>query len=265
MNEKPVQGELVASGEHAIDKLPEKVDQLGPTATLTQFLAAALVDERVNPEKLRELLAILREIQDDEAKRLFKEAKSRVQEKIPPIVRRRVIEVKGKVRSKFAALEDIEEAIRPIYTAEGFSVDYDSDIVSETSITVIIIISHKAGHEERRRITLPLDKSEYRNVVQNYGATVSFCRRYALTLAFNIVTKNEDDDAQSLSALTEDERANIETFMAECGMDKDEKARARFFKFMEIEALSDLTRGRDYRIAMNYLEATRRKLGSQTR
>jgi hypothetical protein len=251
MNEKPIQTELVASGERAIDKLPEQ-------ASLQQILIAALVDERIVPEKIEKLLAI-------QAERQFNEAFARLQPQLPVVKRVRKIEVKGKIRSKFAAYEDIDEQIRPLYTAEGFSIRYDSQIESDTKIRVRCIVKHVAGHQEVTEVALPLDKSEFRNAVQNYGATITFAKRYALTLALNIVTKDEDDDAQSLSALIEDERANIEAFMAECGMDKDEKARARFFKFMEIEALSDLTRGRDYRIAMNYLEAARRKLGSQPR
>jgi hypothetical protein len=234
--------------------VPHPIDQLPAQASLQQLLTAALLDERIVPDKLKELLAIA-------AEREYNEAFARLQPRLPVIKRKRRIEVKGKVRSRYAAYEDIDKQIRPLYTAEGFSIKYDAPIKSKNEITVNCWVKHSAGHKELTQVTLPLDESEFRNVVQNYGATITFAKRYALTLALNITTEDEDNDAEGLSHINERELAQLEDMMADCGITRGSELESRFLSKLTVKTLSDLTRGQPFDIAMTMLRSYRKKLG----
>ena len=239
-------------------RTPAKVDELEPNATMVQMIGAALVDDRVNVDKFERLAALEERFAAREVKKLYAAAMKRLQAKIPVIPKRRKILVKGVLRSKYAAREDIDAVLRPLLEAEGFSIKYDTAIESETKIKIIITIRHEAGHEEKSEITLPLDKSEYRNAVQNYGATITYCQRYALSLALNIVTKDEDDDANSLSVLTEHERDSIEDILAEIGGN----SRDQLLAFAGYKAVSEISRGA-YVAAMSWCTAKRRQMGQK--
>lgn len=242
----------------ATDITPARVDELPANATMTQFLAAALLDERVSVDKMRELYAFHRQIKKDDAEEQFDAAMSRLQAKLPVIPKTRTIEVKGKIRSRFAAIEDIDAICKPLYTAEGFGVDYDTDIQGEGKVGVIIYVS-RGGFSKTRRVILPLDKSEYRNAVQNYGATISYARRYAFSLAFNIITGGEDNDAHAVSTIIEEEQRNIEDLIAECGLKPE--AISKFLQILDVKSIGDITRGKHYQTAINYLVAKRDQLG----
>lgn len=242
-----------AAAERPLDELPAQ-------ASSQQILAAALVDPRVDPEKIERLLAIQERVEARDGERQFNESIARLQTKIPPIKRTRKIDVKGKTRSRYAALEDIDKQIRPLLAEEGLSVSYDTAIEGKTKIKVIVYVAHRAGHKISREVTLPLDESEYRNAVQNYGATISYARRYALTLALNLVPEDEDDDAQSLSLITEPEIDSINDLIAECSLTPE--GVSKFLTFLGVKAISDIPRGA-YKPAINFLLFKRRNLGRQ--
>ncbi|HEY1242223.1 MAG TPA: ERF family protein [Bryobacteraceae bacterium] len=243
------------------DLIPARpMDILPAQASLQQLLVAALIDDRINPDKLEKLLALQIAAEARDAERQFNEALSRAQQKFPPVERTRKIVVKGRLRSKYAAYEDIAAKIKPILAAEGLFVSYGAHSENKSAIKVMIEIRHKAGHKIEREVALPLDESEYRNIVQNVGSTLTYCRRYALTMALDLVTEGVDDDAESMSPLTEEEAGELRTLMEECTL--SQAATSTFLRVMDVKAFSDLTRGH-MRFARSYLTVLREKLSKE--
>lgn len=232
------------------------------TSELVRFLEIALHDQTIPLEKLDHLIAIHRELRNDEQETEFNAAFARLQAKLPILDKTHTIEVKGKVRSKYTAYEDIHAAIQPLLEAERFTVTYGTRIESDTKITVIVSLQ-RDRIVRQTEVTLPLDKSEYRNVVQNYGATLTYCKRYALTLALNLVTKDQDDDAQSVSYITEDERTDLEMRMDAAGVMPGSAEESRFFSYCGVKTLGDITRGGHLQMAIAALERKRKQLAEK--
>lgn len=214
-------------------------------------IAAAARDPQVDVGKMQALLAMRERIMEKEAEIAYNEAMARLQPKLPRIVKGRKIEVKGSLRSKYAAYEDIDKVVRPLLDEEGFSVSYTTEQVGKET-KIIMTIRHKLGHKECSEITLPFDKSEFRSEVQSLGSTVSFGKRYALCLALNIVTVNEDDDGQAAGWLKPDQLKNVEEMILACEMTPTQHA--AFLKFAEADTLKEI-RARAYDRVMAALRA----------
>ena len=214
-------------------------------------IAAAARDPQVDVAKMRALLEMHERLMKSQAEIAYNEAMARLQPKLPRIVKGRKIEVKGSLRSKYAAYEDIDKSVRPLLDEEGFSISYTTEQVGKET-KIIMTIRHRMGHKERSEITLPFDKSEFRSEVQSLGSTVSFGKRYALCMALNIVTVNEDDDGQAAGWLTPEQRKNVEEMILACEMTPTQHA--AFLKFAEADTLAQI-RARAYDRVMAALRA----------
>ena len=95
--------------------------------------------------------------------------------------------------SKYARLEDINDAIRPTLQKFGFCVTFRIEQPSEKSVSITAVCSHKLGHSEKASLSLPLDTSGSKSPVQAIGSTVSYGKRYTLCALLNISTGDDMD------------------------------------------------------------------------
>jgi hypothetical protein len=169
--------------------------ELAPTGdAFLAMIAAAARDPQVDIAKMEALLAMRERLMAQQAEMAYTEAMNRVQNAVPPIYKTRKIIVKGALRSKYAALEDIDRILRPLTIQEGFSLSYSTDDVPPKATRLTLTVKHQRGHKEAFSLVLPIDKSEYRSDAQNVASTVSFGRRILLCLAFNVITLDSDTD-----------------------------------------------------------------------
>ena len=179
----------------ADDKLtttqPAALTVEGEASSLLSVIARAAANPEVDPEKMRALLQLQRDTMADRARAAYRAALSKLQAELPQVEKTGRIEVKGNLRARYAKLEDIDRAIRPLCAAHGFSFSFD-----QKGNTYSCEMSHEGGHAETKTITLPVDQSDYRTAVQSVGSTTSYARRYLLGMHLNLVTKDEDDDGQ---------------------------------------------------------------------
>ena len=103
--------------------------------------------------------------------------------------------------TKYAKLEKIDGAMRPIYTRHGFSVRFGSDVSPrEGFIRIVCTVSH-GDYSETNYLDAPPDTTGSKGLanktpVQAVGSSVSYLRRFLLTMVFNIVLADEDDDGE---------------------------------------------------------------------
>lgn len=165
--------------------------------TITQESTALLsVIERVamSPEaditKLEKMLDMQERVLDRNAKQAFTADLAAMQISLP-----RVIEHgKGHNDAKFAKLEDINDAIRPVLQQFGFAITFRVRH-NPPGIHVITVLSHRQGHSEETEIVLPADNSGGKNAVQAVGSTISYGKRYGLCALLNISTGDDNDGA----------------------------------------------------------------------
>src|ERR1700690_2098399 len=94
-------------------------------ATVLDVIARAASDPTVNVDKLERLLAIQERLLADQRKTAFYAALARLQARLPQILKSgQILDRDGQVRNRYAKIEDIDVAIRPLWAEEGFSFSF---------------------------------------------------------------------------------------------------------------------------------------------
>ena len=235
-----------------------KQDERAP-ATIHEVFMAMARDPSIDPARIGALMDLQIRAEERNAEKEFNAAFSRLQPKMPRITKKGTIDMGAKGSMKFARYEDLDQAIKPLYTAEGFSLSFVSD-ATDKGILLIAVLKHSAGHEQRSRMQLPADAGAGRNALQALGSSLSYAKRYLTCDIFNIVTVGQDDDGNKLSFLTEDKIQNIEVLMNEVGLTPE--ARSKLMEMFGIKTLSDATNAL-YPGIINFLVAKRRTMGAK--
>lgn len=185
-----------------------------------------------------ERLVALQERQEErQSKKLYVEAMARLQAQLPQM------DKDGQAKnSKFARLESIDTIVRPLMADEGFSLSFDELEHSEKTVTFIAIMSHRGGHTESKRLTVPIDVASknsqgnsIRPAIQDAGSTVSYARRYLIKMLLNIIEQDEDTNGEKLKKITGEEEATIKAQLDAPGMNL-----SKFLAYMRVEKLSDI-------------------------
>lgn len=192
---KKVQSEIVRVPQHVKELKQEQV-------SLLSALAAAAGDPSVSVDKMERMWSIHKEMTAAKALMDFNNAKNKLQPLLPVIKKNGAIEFVDKnLNSRstpYALREDIEKAIRPLYTEAGFSTEYDFETRPDGKIVTVLILRHTGGHvKEYRTPPMALDTSGSKNNNQGAGSTMEYGKRYAITGAFNVITEGLDDDGNN--------------------------------------------------------------------
>lgn len=216
------------------------------SADLAAILAAAR-NPNTNIDTVERLLAMHRDLMKDQQRTAFRAAKARLQEKLPQIAKSGRVEVNGALRSKFARLEDIDQAVRPICAEEGFSFSYDSKRVAD-GIEYSCEMSHRDGWAEVKTLTLPVDMGAGRNAVQAVGSSTSYARRYLLEMHLGLVKRDEDDDGNGGSRpVTPEQAAALRAGLEAAGGNE-----GRFLKWLHATSYETVLE-KDYGRAMRFI------------
>lgn len=217
------------------------------------LIQMAIESKDVDAEKLALLLKIQKEVMATQAEIEFNEAMARLQPKLPMIERTTKAE-----HHKYAKHEDIEAQIRHLYTAEGFSTQYNgSTFEADGSQTFHAILKHKGGHFTPHQITLPMDEvNKSKNKLQATASSFTYAQRILLKMMFNLVIKNEDTDGMFLLAGPVDDAQfeEIQRLIEESQTDT-----AAFCNYLKVDSLKAITQ-KQYPKAINELKAKLEKL-----
>lgn len=211
------------------------------------IIGAVAQNPDVDVTKLQSLLAMQKEIMEKNAEIAFNLAMSELQPKIPEIHKSSKAH-----NSKYAKYEDVDRAIRGLYTEAGFSPSFNSKREADGTTTYYGILAHKDGHTKTYEINLKDDNSGSKNPVQAVASTLSYARRYLLQCMFNVICTDEDNDASSILTISVEKSEKIKTLIKDSGADV--KA---FLKFMNVES-ADQILDKDYMKAVTALEAKKR-------
>lgn len=208
---------------------------------LVQLMAQAM-GEGKGPEYLRELLAVRREWEADEARKAFNIAKHSFQSRCP------IIE-KGDVAHKkeYARMDRIWRTIRPLITECRLTTTWQVCRLESGNICHIEgKLAHADGHEEALVMDVPLPELvPGQNKAQQMGSAYTYAKRYATCAALGIETGKDDDDAHAAGTefMTADQIGEIEDlYQAARGMNGfNEKA---FFGWLGVDAIADVPANR---------------------
>lgn len=203
------------------------------TVSLFERLAR---DPNVDVGKLEKLVELKERADKRNAEAAYHSALAGMQSEIPSIVESGQILHSGKLISKYALFEDINDTVRPILQRHGFAISFRTKVDGNV-LTVTGVLSHRDGHHEETSLPLPFDTSGAKNAVQAIGSSVSYGKRYVMCALLNITTRGDDDDGQRAGnvAVSEDQADTLDSLIKSVGA--DEKA---FLKYFKIAKIADL-------------------------
>lgn len=207
------------------------------TAPKEQTMLAVIERAATNPDvdiaKMQQLLDMQERIMAKQAEIDFNQAMARLQPRLPTITRRHSAKGKeGKAMWDYARYEDIDREVRPFYTAEGFSISYNS-AKDGSDVVYYGTLAHQGGHSKTASMILPADATGSKNSIQAIGSTVSYARRYLISMLLNIVLAEEDDDGVKGGSrmITAPQIKEIDDLIDEIGLDRDRF----FFDYMKMD------------------------------
>ena len=147
MSEIHPRGIIEASRVPELYALPES--PMSEEASLLAVIAKAARDPAVDVDKLERLMAMHERAQSVRAKAAYADALAELQAKIPVIKERGRIQIgtDAAKAQKYALWEDVNEAIRPLLHAHGFSLSFRTGD-GDGKLTVTAILLHRDGHQE---------------------------------------------------------------------------------------------------------------------
>jgi len=170
-----------------------------PPKSLLQVIAEAAANPSVDVQKMKELLAIQRDLEQREAAREFNEALQRAKSKMPAVIG--PDRENPHTKSNYATLEKVSKTMDKIIADEGFTLSFgmaESSLPDHYRITALL---SRGVFSRHYFIDLPADTKgakggDTKTPVQGVGSTISYGRRYLKMMIFDRVVGREDDDGQ---------------------------------------------------------------------
>ena len=130
---------------------------------------------------------------DRQAQLDFYAAMANFQAMVPPIRKAGKVAFNG-TKFNFARLEHIVETIKDSLRDNGLSYRWETD-AGDKGITVTCIACHIGGHSVKSSFCAGKDDSGKKNVIQSWGSTLTYLKRYTLTAVFGLMVAEMDDDS----------------------------------------------------------------------
>jgi hypothetical protein len=230
---------------------PQKQDE--PADFLSTIVRAAR-DKSVDVAKMRELLDMKRELENDEKARLFNIALHAAQGEMPKIVKDRE---NPDSHSRYATLEKISSIVDPIARKHGLTTSYGTaDSPLPNHYRIVCYLSHTAGHVREYHVDLPADTTGQKGAknktdLHGAGSAMSYGRRYIKVLMYDLVIANEDRDGNRDTGgnVTAAQVGALAGRIKAVGLGED-----AFLDFFQIEKLDDLPESK-FDLAMTKLDA----------
>lgn len=209
-------------------------------------------------EKLHRLLDLHERWAQDQARMAAFAAKNRCESEMSEVVKDAVNPHTG---SRFAMIESIHRAIKPIYTREGFSITFDEgEARRPEDMRIVAELQHVSGWSKLYHLDLPYDGkgsqggSSAMNPLQGRGSTVTYGRRYLETMIFNVTIAGEDVDGNSpLDNVTAEQISEIVRLFKKVKLVVPLDW-GKFLKWLEVKSLDELSQ-EGYKTAMADLNA----------
>jgi len=171
--------------------------QKNEDTTPNQMIQLA-IENKADLGQVRELLELKKLYEADEARKYYASGFALAQSNIEAAIK---TALNSQTHSRYAKLEGVIEASRPVYTKEGFSVIfYEGKAEEAGNVRVYADVLHSKGHKETYHFDVPLDGVGIKgnaNMTKIHGkaSSVSYGRRYLLCMIWNIPTQDDDGNA----------------------------------------------------------------------
>lgn len=218
----------------------------GPTG-MAALIAKA---DKLDIEKIKELRAMQREWETDEARKAFDAALSDAKAEIPVITKNRHVGFASKKQGAASTsyrhedLGEIAKTIDPILGKYGLSYRFRIKTAINEPIVVTCIISHRLGHSEENEMSAGRDDSGNKNSIQAIGSTVTYLQRYLLKASLGLAASNDDDGQRADETVADGPINEKQLRMIQKAIVRTGSQIHLFCKAMRIESVPELPTSR---------------------
>lgn len=186
------------SGELVVENFSRREDRSLPSTqraeTPMQMLALA-VERGMDLETIKELRALQKDFEADEARKAFNQALADAKAEIPVILKNREVDftsAKGRTNYRYEDLAEIARTIDPILSKHGLSYRFRThSIVNGVEVTCVLF--HRLGHSEENTLPAPRDESGNKNAIQALSSSITYLQRTTLKASIGLAASTDDD------------------------------------------------------------------------
>jgi hypothetical protein len=198
------------------------------SAALIQVIERATTNPAVDVEKMERLYQMHERITAKQAEMAFHQALTAAQKEMRPIT---ADATNPQTRSRYATYANLDSRLRPIYSAHGFCLSFDTAPSEGETVKVLCHVSHEQGHSRTHSAVIPADGKgakggDVMTKTHATGAAMSYGMRYLLKMIFNVAVGEDDTDGnrpRDTRKLRDDPEklSIIEDLLNESGADRD--------------------------------------------
>lgn len=245
------------------ETMPTNVTPVSEASAIVSMIERAARDPAVDMDKMERLLQMQERVMSRNAEQDFNRAMTEAQSKMRSVA---ADSNNPQTRSRYASYAALDRAVRPVYTAAGFALSFDTDEgAPDQYVRVVCYVSHQNGYSRKYHVDMPADGKgakggDVMTKTHAVGSGVSYGQRYLLKMIFNIAVGEDDDGnrAGNGEKISQEQVGDLQALIEDIGGPKADALKKGFLKYMKIEALPDLPLGR-FKDAVSALEAKRSK------
>lgn len=163
-------------------------------ATPMSMLAVA-VQKGMDLETIKELRALQKEWEADEARKAFNHAFAEFKAEAVHVIKNKTVDAGPLSGKKYAELFAVVNAITPALSRHGLSVAWKITKDEKDWIEVTCILKHALGHFESVSMGGCPDVGGAKSPIQARASTVSYLERYTVKAVCGVSEQGDDNDA----------------------------------------------------------------------
>ncbi len=181
---------MTDSHKEAMTVVERTTEQVGMSPVVAAGLK--ILEHNPSPETLRELLAVQREFEANEARKAYAVAIVALKRDLATVIAHdRKVDFAARSGSRttytYASLAAVMDAVTEPLTQHGFSLTWHPT-TNKDGVTVTCRLAHSAGHQEETAISAPVDASGNKSSAQGVASTITLLQRYTALSLLGIAT-----------------------------------------------------------------------------
>lgn len=209
------------------------------TSAIVSMIERAARDPAVDIDKMERLLQMQERVMLRNAEHEFNMAMTEAQSKMRAVA---ADSNNPQTRSRYASYAALDRAVRPIYTAAGFSLSFDTAEGAPADYVRVVCHVSKGGFSRTYHVDMPADGKgakggDVMTKTHAVGASMSYGQRYLLKMIFNMAIGDDvDGNAPETGELIGDKQAEtITKLIADTKSDVN-----KFLKWVGAPSISDI-------------------------
>jgi hypothetical protein len=170
----------------------------GEAKTAMSPVVAEILRHNPSAETLRDVLALQREWEANEARKAYTTALVGLNRDLPPVIRRDAVvdfaSAKGRTHYTHASLANVMEEVKGPVTQHGFSLAWRPS-TANGKVSVTCRLTHQEGHFEECTLEAPVDNTGNKSPAQGVASTITLLERYSALALLGIATADMKDPA----------------------------------------------------------------------